>query len=143
MQTFSRTHSTVLAATALLLVQSGIACAQEAPRATHERTTTDSPYTIQYSTVVAGPGLRQAGKVAVSLPVSYADLDLGTAAGVEALKERVKVAARQVCRQIDLRDPGSVAESRACVETTASSALEKMGTVVASRTGGAKLAALP
>jgi len=143
MHAIFRTHTVLLAGAALLLGQSGIAFAQEAPGASHERVAFDSPYTIHYSTVVAGPGLRQGGKVAVSLPVSYSDLDLSTAAGVEALKERVKHAARQVCRQIDLRDPGSVDESRACVETAASSALEKVGTVVASRTGGAKLAALP
>jgi UrcA family protein len=139
MQTFFHARSILLAG--LLLTQGGVALAQEAS-APNERVSFDAPYTIRYSAASAGPGVHQADRLAVSRPVEYGDLDLNTAAGVDAFKGRVQQAARQVCRQIDMRSPASGAESRACVEAAAASALEKVRTIVASRTGTAQLAAL-
>ena len=59
-----------------------------------------------------------------TVTVSYADLDLNKAAGVEQLYARLRRAARSVCGgDADLRDLSAVASRDACVGAALSSAV--------------------
>lgn len=49
-----------------------------------------------------------------TLKVSYADLNLATAKGSQALYARIVDAARSVCVVADIRDLGAVASAHAC-----------------------------
>ncbi len=59
--------------------------------------------------------------VAVSKTVSYADLNLGSAKGRATLDQRIKSAARQVCRQ-DADDLSTRAFQTECVKTAVAKA---------------------
>jgi UrcA family protein len=52
---------------------------------------------------------------AASRVVSYADLNLGTTAGQQALQRRIAAAARSVCAPLDGLPLKQAAEYRACV----------------------------
>jgi len=59
-----------------------------------------------------------AGEAAAELPtrtVRYADLDLGTQAGLAALHNRIREAAEQVCGETSSRQLAEAQAARACV----------------------------
>ena len=62
-----------------------------------------------------------AGDEARSETVKFADLNLGTPAGVEALYGRIHAAARRVCEQ-----PGAEQGARACMTKSESEAIGKV-----------------
>jgi UrcA family protein len=73
---------------------------------------------VRAQTVMTGPdGVRQ-------LRVHYADLNVTSKAGAEALHERVRAASRAVCRPVpDLRDLKESASFEACVAASMARAM--------------------
>ena len=63
---------------------------------------------------------------APSINVGYADLDLNTADGVEALYARLRTAARHVCSQHEGRTLINAAEWQACYDQALSTAVSKV-----------------
>lgn len=64
-----------------------------------------------------------------AVAVSYADLDLGTAEGNQALQARLRKAATQVCGPTDRRSAGSPAfaqRNKACVNAALADALRQL-----------------
>jgi UrcA family protein len=64
-----------------------------------------------------GPDVRS-----LSAPVSYSDLDLTTGAGREALRQRVKLTARDLCRQLGEANMGGTAVQPSCEQDAINSA---------------------
>jgi UrcA family protein len=61
--------------------------------------------------------------------VSYADLDLASTQGKEALEHRVSKAAREVCGSSHFREAGSVSravENKSCYENAMAQAMKKV-----------------
>ena len=74
----------------------------------------------------AGESTTKRAKYTVEKPVSYADLDLNSHQGREALAGRISEAAREVCGPTDYRMTGSLritSRNRACVEQAVSDAI--------------------
>lgn len=73
----------------------------------HEVVTVTGPYTV--SEKVGSPWLTDDGLptevISVSRPVSYADLDLSRTADVMRFRHRIRVAAKDVCAELDRRFP--------------------------------------
>ena len=64
-----------------------------------------------------------------SVRVSYADLDLSKAAGVDSLRSRLRQASEKVCGgSSDIRDLGTSAAQRQCSARALSAALEQLRT---------------
>jgi UrcA family protein len=61
--------------------------------------------------------------------VNYADLNLESAAGVEALYTRLRAAARNVCGSADTRSLNSHQDMKACREASLAEAVAKIGNV--------------
>ena len=70
-------------------------------------------------TAAAAPG-------AAAVRVSYRDLDLATAAGSQALYERISHAAHKVCTVSDIRDLTAVARSESCERAAVSHAVRQV-----------------
>ena len=64
--------------------------------------------------------------VAPTVAVNYADLDLTTDAGVQALYRRLQVAAKRVCRSFEGREIGKGTKRRACYDQALSDAVTKV-----------------
>lgn len=62
-----------------------------------------------------------------SQPVSYADLDLGTAAGRDELRTRVRLTARYLCSKLGESD--SVAPGPSCRDAAYKDAMARVGTL--------------
>jgi UrcA family protein len=62
-----------------------------------------------------------------SARVSYADLNLGSAAGVERLKLRSRLAASILCGRSDARDPAQRISAQACLERAMANADSQIG----------------
>jgi UrcA family protein len=69
--------------------------------------------------------------VALSYKVSYADLDLATAAGAKALEQRVNAAALAACREITRLYPDANPGDTACAKKAATEAMVKVRELVA------------
>ena len=68
--------------------------------------------------------------------VSYADLDLASAAGAKALQTRVRSAAKSVCDVSAARDLASVAASNRCFDSAVEKAQTEMQQAITqARTG--------
>lgn len=63
---------------------------------------------------IGAAGNAHAATTTPTLKVSYADLNLATAQGSQALYARIVDAARSVCVVADIRDLGAVASAHAC-----------------------------
>lgn len=78
---------------------------------------------------VASASLASASREDVRLSVNYADLDLGKAAGVETLYQRLKYAASNACGPVTLREAGSleqVVNNKACAKQLLDRAVQKV-----------------
>ena len=62
----------------------------------------------------------------IQATVRYADLDVSSPAGAEALNTRLLGAAKSVCERPSIRDLKAVAEWEACRDAVVSSALEQL-----------------
>ena len=90
---------------ALLILLPGTTAPAWAARES-ERITVAPPYTVrQEVTSRAMNGEIGEQKLSVSQQVSYADLDLSKHADVETLRERVRAAAKDSCRELNRRYP--------------------------------------
>lgn len=81
------------------------------------------------SVLAAFAALSLAGPAAaeeVSVTVSYADLDLTTAAGSAALDARIEAAVKDVCPKPDVRDLSARTAWRECVTTARAGAKEQL-----------------
>jgi len=65
-----------------------------------------APYVVKK--VYGGPPRARISTITLSRQVSYGDLDLATGPGATILVERVRGAARDICRELDRRYPRSV-----------------------------------
>ena len=72
--------------------------------------------------------------------VSYADLDLGRAAGRAELDARLKAAAAEVCGTPDIRELGQVARASACTERALAGAHAQLAARAAAATAAAPAA---
>lgn len=61
----------------------------------------------------------------LSAPVSYGDLDLTTGAGREALRQRVKLTARDLCHQLGEANMGATAGQPSCEQDAVNSATQQ------------------
>jgi UrcA family protein len=76
-------------------------------------------------------GVSAAATSAVDAPsvvVHYADLDLATPQGAQALYRRIAAAAWRVCPNTDQRDLAAVAQNRNCREEAIARAVHDVGT---------------
>ncbi|MHB1871307.1 MAG: UrcA family protein [Steroidobacteraceae bacterium] len=76
-------------------------------------------------------------EVTVTRQVSYADLDLRTHAGTQALKERVKKAAELACKQIDELYPLEQGEAPTCIKQSVEMADSQVHEAIAAAHGEA------
>jgi UrcA family protein len=73
--------------------------------------------------------------------VTFSDLDLNSAAGQKALRHRIEVAAGNVCDLGGMAQMEDFLESAACYRSAYQDGIRQMEQLVASRTGGAAIAA--
>jgi UrcA family protein len=113
------------------LSASGPALAKDASAnsSAHEAVTVMAPYTLRET--VATPRLTDDGLpvevISVSRPVSYADLDLARTADAIRFRHRVRMAAKDVCAELNRRFPPQAfmptPNSQNCVGVTTRRAL--------------------
>jgi UrcA family protein len=73
-----------------------------------EEVTVGSPYTIRQQAMTRSlRGQMQETRITVESRVSYAGLDFGKQADVDTMKERIRTAARDNCRELDRRFPSA------------------------------------
>ena len=80
--------------------------------------------------------LESASSEEVRLSVSYGDLDLEKAAGIETLYQRLKSAASSACGSVTLREAGSleqVVNNKACAKRLLDRAVQKVDNTALSR----------
>jgi len=65
------------------------------------------------------------GKVSMSQRVSYADLNLCSAEGAQALKTRVRIAASNICRQLDGMVPYPMQGTGSCYQDAISGGMAR------------------
>jgi UrcA family protein len=76
----------------------------------------------------------------VSVPVSFAGLDLTSTAGQDALNNRVNQAVRTICGTPDLRDLAAVSASHKCTTATLAQARPRVAIAIASSQPSVQLA---
>jgi UrcA family protein len=84
---------------------------------------------------LAATGFAVVGSTAIAAPhtesraatVNYADLDLESAAGVEALYARIRSAAKKVCGTAEIRDIAARADMSACRSAAMDKAVAAVG----------------
>ena len=106
----------------------------QAASSQEEQVTVDGPYTVQHQvTKRAIRGRMEEETMSVSQRVSYADLDMSKQSDVDTLRDRVRTAARDSCRELERRFPSSVyipdKTRRECVVDTTSQAMAQVETV--------------
>ena len=77
---------------------------------------------IKFIAAAATAALLATGATAQTKTVSYADLDLASAAGAKAFDARIRAAARSVCGTADLRDIVATKSAQRCFETAVAKA---------------------
>ena len=81
--------------------------AQAAPQ--EEQVTVDGPYTVQqHVTKRAMQGRMEEETISVSQKVGYSDLDMSRQSDVDKLRDRVRTAAKDSCRELERRFPSAV-----------------------------------
>ena len=119
---------------ALLVLLQGAAVPAWAA-AESEQITVDGPYTVrQEVTKRALSGDIGEMNFSVSQNVGYSDLDLTKQADVEKLRERVKMAAKETCKELDRRFPVSIyipVTGRSCARDAARDGLARVGAIAA------------
>lgn len=73
--------------------------------------------------------------------VRFADLDLTTHAGEQALRSRISLAVNSVCGDVDQRDLRAAAAVNACRATAMANAMPQMHVALANARGGKAYAA--
>ena len=115
----------------LLLLPGATAPAWAAPES--EQITVDGPYTVRQEVTKRGMGGELAEQtLSVSQNVGYSDLDLTKHADVEKLRDRVRTAAKDSCRELDRRFPVSTyipVTSRSCARDAARDGLAKVDAI--------------
>jgi len=76
-------------------------------------------------------------EVTVTRRVSYADLDLKKYSDVQALKQRVKEAAKLACKQIDTLYPQEQSDTRSCIGQSVAEADRQVDEAIAAAQGHA------
>lgn len=84
---------------------------------------------------VSAPASAGGFEIAQTQEVSYGDLNLGSSAGVAALKQRVRSAASAVCGKSDARDTASTTRARACVSNAIDGANASVDRAIATARG--------
>ena len=69
--------------------------------------------------------------VALSSDVRFDDLDLTTGGGVRVLEHRVRAAAHDLCRRLDVRYPVATSDSPPCYQTAYADAMEQADDAIA------------
>ena len=88
---------------------------------------------VQVTTLDSDDGI-PTEQFGVQRVVSYANLDLSTAAGAAELRKRVSEAAKQACRELVAADPIDLADddgSLTCVRQTTDGAMEQVNAAIA------------
>lgn len=74
-----------------------------------EQVTVDGPYTVQHQvTKRAMQGRMEEETISVSQQVGYSDLDMSRQSDVDRLRDRVRTAAKDSCRELERRFPSAV-----------------------------------
>jgi UrcA family protein len=117
----------------LILLPGATAPAWAVPES--EQITVDGPYTVrQEVTKRAMSGAMGEQNLSVSQNVDYSDLDLTKHTDVEKLRDRVRAAAKDTCRELDRRFPVSTyipVTTRSCARDAARNGLAKVGAITA------------
>ena len=124
---------TALLALGLQLFSTGAA---QAASLGEEEITVSGPYTVSKEMTKRSLGGEMPEfTISVSQRVSYADLDLSKPDDVTKLRDRVTMAAKDSCRELDARFPPNIyhpvgdASRRACIRDTTGQALARLDTV--------------
>ena len=100
-----------------------------------EQITVDGPYTVRQEMTKGSIGGEMGEQyLSVSQSVSYADLDLAKYADVETLRQRVRAAAKDSCRELSRRFPVSMyipLTTDTCARDAARSALAQVDAAAA------------
>lgn len=81
-----------------------------------------SAVAVALSSIAAAPAVAQESQ----LVVSYADLDLNTTAGVQALDQRLEASVKTVCARPFIRDLKSMAAWEQCKDAAMTAAHEQL-----------------
>lgn len=81
------------------------------------------------ATLTAAPAVAQD-----TVAISYADLDVTSAAGAETLAGRINAGIKQACERPDMRDVKRMAEWQECKDSAMSQATEQLARIGASVT---------
>lgn len=139
MKTRSRHHLMLVAAMlAGAALANPSAFAQQAqPRwtPTRESVVVSAVPTHNYRIVLSASHLGEAFIVSASMQVPYSDLDLAKDPDAEEFGRRIHVAARLVCRQLDLKYPPTlypIVEGFDCEHDAASDGMSRANVIIAS-----------
>ena len=95
-----------------------------------EEVTVDAPYTIREQTLSPGlHGRMQEVQISVETSLSFADLDRSNPANLRKMRQRIRRAAVENCRELNRRFPPSVyvrIEQDDCVRNTTLQALAQL-----------------
>jgi UrcA family protein len=72
-------------------------------------------------------------EITIRSRVSYADLDLTTAAGALELENRIRATAESSCRKIDVQFPAEGSSEAACIKNAVDSAMQEARKVIEAR----------
>ena len=119
----------------ILILGAGTSCAGSALAADKatEEVAVAAPFTIREENLPGTfPGRMPMQRVTVETNVSFSDLDLSKAADVDTMKERIRSAAREDCRELDRRFPQSVyvpVGSSNCIRSATNDAMARLNEV--------------
>jgi UrcA family protein len=74
-------------------------------------------------------------EITVRSRVSYADLDLTTDAGVQALEDRIREAAAGACKEMNVRVPAEGSSVESCTKEAVKSAMVEAEKIIAAKRG--------
>lgn len=92
--------------------------------------------TRNYRTVLSSSRVGEALFVSASIDVPYSDLNLANEPDASELGRRIHIAARLVCRQLDLKYPPSqypILDGFDCERTAAREGMDRANTVIAAK----------
>ena len=108
----------------------GAGSASVAAAESDEKVTVTSPYTIRQQVLTRSLSRQmQTGRISVEQNVSYADLNLSKEADADVMRQRLKAAALQGCKELDHRFPRSIyvpVHDTNCVKDATARALAKL-----------------
>jgi UrcA family protein len=135
LETAMRSNELVRLATLSTLLAAGGLLAALATAEPVETVTVEAAREVRVGQTTTGIPISE---IMIRTRVSYADLDLTTDAGVKELESRIQSAARNACREMNVRVPAEGSSETDCVTEAAAGAMAEAKKIIASKRSAAK-----